>query len=81
MLTIYHSPLSRSVRVVWLAEELALPYRLHTLEQQRAGSWWAEVPASWVRIRPSRRKTGGRSFDRAIIARVDDETEPSGDVG
>jgi glutathione S-transferase len=32
VLTIYHSPLSRSTRVVWLAEELSLPYRLHTLE-------------------------------------------------
>ncbi len=32
MLTIYHSPRSRSQRVVWLAEELGLPYRLHSLE-------------------------------------------------
>lgn len=32
MLTIYHSPRSRSLRVVWLAEELGLPYRLHLLE-------------------------------------------------
>lgn len=32
MLTIYHSPRSRSQRVVWLAEELGLPYRLHVLE-------------------------------------------------
>lgn len=31
MLTIYHSPQSRSVRVVWLAEELGLPYRVHAL--------------------------------------------------
>ncbi len=32
MLTIYHSPRSRSQRVVWLAEEIGLPYRLHFLE-------------------------------------------------
>ncbi len=32
MLTIYHAPGSRSLRVVWLAEELGLSYRLHTLE-------------------------------------------------
>ncbi|MBY0399122.1 glutathione S-transferase, partial [Myxococcota bacterium] len=31
MLTIHHSPRSRSLRVVWLAEELGLPYRLQTL--------------------------------------------------
>lgn len=29
---IYHSPRSRSQRVVWLAEELGLSYRLHLLE-------------------------------------------------
>jgi glutathione S-transferase/3-isopropylmalate dehydratase len=27
MLTIYHMPPSRSVRIVWLAEEMGLPYR------------------------------------------------------
>lgn len=32
MLTIYHSPRSRSMRVVWLAEELGLPYQVRTLE-------------------------------------------------
>jgi glutathione S-transferase len=32
VLTIYHAPRSRSQRVVWLAEEIGLPYRLHTLE-------------------------------------------------
>ena len=32
MLTIYHSPRSRSMRVVWLAEELGLTYRLETFE-------------------------------------------------
>lgn len=28
MITLYHAPLSRSVRIVWLLEELALPYEL-----------------------------------------------------
>ena len=32
MLKIYHSPLSRSLRVVWLAEELGLSYRIERLE-------------------------------------------------
>jgi glutathione S-transferase len=32
MLTIHHSPRSRSMRVVWLAEELSLPYRIHAHE-------------------------------------------------
>lgn len=29
---LYHSPMSRSTRVVWLCEELGIPYRLETIE-------------------------------------------------
>ena len=32
MLTVYHSPLSRSVRVLWLAEEIGLSYQLEMVE-------------------------------------------------
>lgn len=32
MLTIHHSPFSRSMRVVWLCEEIGLDYRLETVE-------------------------------------------------
>ena len=32
MLTIYHAPLTRSCRVLWLAEELGLDYRVEPLE-------------------------------------------------
>ena len=31
MLTLYHSPRTRSVRIYWLLEELGIPYRLETL--------------------------------------------------
>jgi glutathione S-transferase len=31
MITLYHSPRSRSVRIVWLLEELNLPYQLETV--------------------------------------------------
>ena len=31
MITLYHAPLSRSVRIVWLLEELGLPYELRTV--------------------------------------------------
>ena len=30
MIKLYHAPLSRSVRVLWLLEELGLPYELHS---------------------------------------------------
>ncbi|MCX2982905.1 glutathione S-transferase family protein [Halieaceae bacterium IMCC14734] len=32
MITIHHSPLSRSMRVVWFCEEIGLEYRLETIE-------------------------------------------------
>jgi glutathione S-transferase len=32
VITLYHSPQSRSMRVVWLAEEIGIPYRIHALE-------------------------------------------------
>jgi len=31
MLTIYHSPLARSCRIIWLAEELGIEYRIESL--------------------------------------------------
>ena len=32
MITIYHSPLSRSMRVLWFCEEIGLDYRLESME-------------------------------------------------
>lgn len=32
MLTIYHVPMTRSCRIIWLAEELGLDYQLHSME-------------------------------------------------
>jgi len=32
VITIYHSPHSRSLRVLWLCEELSIPYELHSLK-------------------------------------------------
>jgi glutathione S-transferase len=31
MITLHHAPLTRSVRILWLLEELGLPYRLETV--------------------------------------------------
>jgi len=37
MIEIYHAPLSRSVRVVWLLEEMGLPYQLHSAPLEPPG--------------------------------------------
>ncbi|MEM9421440.1 MAG: glutathione S-transferase [Pseudomonadota bacterium] len=35
-ITIYHSPFARSVRVIWLCEEMELPYTIEEVENNRA---------------------------------------------
>ena len=46
MIRIYHAPLFRSIRVIWLAEELGLPYEVITIdpEQRRSDAWKAMHP-------------------------------------
>ncbi|MDP6828068.1 MAG: glutathione S-transferase family protein [Pseudomonadales bacterium] len=46
MIRIYHAPLMRSIRIIWLAEELGLPYEVITVEPQRRTSdaWKAMHP-------------------------------------
>lgn len=38
MITIYHLSTSRSERIVWLMEELGLPYKLETFEREPTGA-------------------------------------------
>ena len=42
MITIHHARRSRSARVIWLLEELGVPYQLHTLEFTQAALQSAE---------------------------------------
>ncbi len=51
MIKLYHSPLSRSVRILWLLEELAIPFELVSapLEDPESGPFaqktpWGKVP-------------------------------------
>ena len=46
MLTIYHAPLTRSVRILWLCEELALPYEKQLVDfsaEYRATPQWRRM--------------------------------------
>ena len=45
MLKIYHSPLSRSMRVIWLAEEIGLGYKTHNLKMFSSAMQQAEYLA------------------------------------
>jgi glutathione S-transferase len=46
VLTLHHSPFSRSVRVLWLLEELGLPYALVTLPPIRATTPFSQPTAT-----------------------------------
>ena len=46
MLKLHHSPFSRSVRVLWLLEELGLPYALETLPPIRATTPFSQPTAT-----------------------------------
>lgn len=52
MLTIYHSPGTRGFRVMWVCEELGVPYRIHPVdfsaEYRRSPEWRAMHPVSKV---------------------------------
>ena len=43
MITIYHLNNSRSERVIWLMEELGLPYQLENIQREASGMAVAEV--------------------------------------
>ena len=38
MITVYHLTISRSERIVWLMEELGLPYRLESFPREENGA-------------------------------------------
>jgi glutathione S-transferase len=52
MLRIYHAPLMRSIRIIWLAEELGLPYEIERLtpEQRRGPAFRALHPQGKIPV-------------------------------
>ena len=50
MLTIYHVPHTRSIRAIWLCEELDVPYEIELLspEQRKSEAWRAISPTGKV---------------------------------
>jgi glutathione S-transferase len=52
MLTLYHAPRSRSFRMLWLLEELAVPYELKLVEIRRGDGSGSEPGAEYRKIHP-----------------------------
>lgn len=66
MITLYHAPLSRSVRIVWLLEELGLPYELRaaTLEPPAPRPFAQKTPSGKV---PTIEDDGMAMFESGAI--------------
>jgi len=66
VITLYHAPLSRSVRIVWLLEELGLPYELRaaTLEPPAPRPFAQKTPSGKV---PTIEDDGMAMFESGAI--------------
>jgi glutathione S-transferase len=66
MITLYHAPRSRSSRIIWLLEELGVPYKIELTSIVRGDGTGAPAPDSYSRIHPLR-KVPAIVHDGAVI--------------
>ncbi|MBV9331284.1 MAG: glutathione S-transferase [Alphaproteobacteria bacterium] len=55
MITLYHAPRSRSSSIVWLLEELEVPYRIELTPIVYGNGQGSEAPESYRRIHPHKK--------------------------
>src|SRR3984957_1043790 len=66
MITLYHAPRSRSSRIIWLLEELGVPYKIELTSIVRGDGTGASAPDSYARIHPLK-KVPAIDHDGAVI--------------
>jgi glutathione S-transferase len=67
MITLYHAPRSRSSRIIWLLEELGVPYKIELTSIVRGdGSGGAPAPDTYTRIHPLK-KVPAIEHDGAVV--------------
>jgi glutathione S-transferase len=52
MITLYHAPRSRSSRIIWLLEELAVPYRIEITSIRYGNGTGGPAPDSYKSVHP-----------------------------
>ena len=66
MITLYHAPRSRSSRIIWLLEELGVPYKIELTSIVRGDGTGAPAPDSYARIHPFK-KVPAIEHDGAVV--------------
>ena len=66
MITLYHATRSRSSRIIWLLEELGVPYKIELTSIVRGDGTGAPAPDSYARIHPLK-KVPAIEHDGAVL--------------
>ena len=66
MITLYHAPRSRSSRIIWLLEELGVPYEIELTSIVYGNGTGAPAPDSYARIHPLK-KVPAIEHDGAVV--------------
>jgi glutathione S-transferase len=66
MITLYHSPRSRSSRVIWLLEELEAPYQIEIVPIVRGDGTGSPAPDSYLAVNPLRKVPTIKLYDEVV---------------
>jgi glutathione S-transferase len=66
MITLYHSPRSRSSRIIWLLEELGCDYKIELISIKRGDGTGAPAPDSYKAINPLKKVPAIKVFDEIV---------------
>jgi|SRR5579871_451594 len=67
MITLYHSPRSRSSRMIWLLEELGAEYKIEIVPIVRGDGTGSPAPDSYLQIHPLRKVPAIKIFDEVVF--------------
>jgi glutathione S-transferase len=86
MITLYHAPRSRSSRIIWLLEELGVPYKIELTSIVRGDGTGAPAPDSYTRIHPLKKvpaieHNGAIVYESAGIALYLTDAFPKAGIG
>lgn len=66
MITLYHAPRSRSSRIIWLLEELEVPYEIEIVPILRGDGTGAPAPDGYLAVNPLRKVPAIKLYDEIV---------------